>query len=82
VRTERSHNLWFRRLKETLAVITAGDEVIELIAPREHSLLWHVGPKAPVRRTDTSPTTNYIRLLVTAQRAFDVWSALRQYRQG
>lgn len=36
--------MWSRRLKETFAVITIGDGVIELLAPRQHSLLWAFGP--------------------------------------
>lgn len=36
--------MWSRRLKETFAVITIGDGVIELLAPRQHSLLWASGP--------------------------------------
>jgi len=32
-------------MKETLAILTIGDGVLELISPREHSLLWEIGPE-------------------------------------
>lgn len=72
-----------RRLKETLAVITIGDGAIELLAPREHSLLWEVGPEGArkvVRFFADDPS--YLRLLGAAQIAFGVWLAFRQYREG
>jgi hypothetical protein len=31
---------WARRMKETFAILAIGDGAIELISPREHSLLW------------------------------------------
>ena len=31
---------WARRMKETFAILATGDGAIELISPREHSLLW------------------------------------------
>jgi hypothetical protein len=34
---------WTRRMKETLAILAIGDGAIELVSPREHSLLWEVG---------------------------------------
>ena len=36
--------MWKRRLLETFAIITIGDGAIEVLAPREHSLLWDAGP--------------------------------------
>ncbi len=75
--------MWSRRLKETLAVITVGDGVIELLAPREHSLLWDVGPEG-VRKVARffADNPNYMRLLGLAQIGFGIWLALRQYREG
>ena len=35
-----------RRIKETFAIITIGDGVIELLAPKQHSLLWEAGPES------------------------------------
>jgi hypothetical protein len=74
---------WARRLKETFAIVAIGDGAIELISPREHSLLWEVGPKA-VRKLArfSAENPNYMRLLGAAQIAFGLWLALRQYREG
>ena len=74
--------MWSRRLKETFAVITIGDGVIELLAPREHSLLWEAGPESARRVARFSADNpNYMRLLGAAQIVFGVWLALRQYRE-
>lgn len=71
---------WTRRLLETFAVVTVGDGVIELLAPREHSRLWEVGPEG-VRRISRffAANPNLMRLLGAAQVAFGLWLALRQY---
>lgn len=71
--------MWARRLKETSAIITIGDGVIELLVPREHSLLWSVGPKSAKVARFFADNPNYMRLLGAAQIAFGVWLALRQY---
>ncbi len=74
---------WARRTKETFAIVTIGDGLIELISPREHFLLWEVGPERVrklVRFSADKPT--YIRLVGAAQIAFGLWLALRQYREG
>ena len=74
---------WVRRMKETFAILTIGDGIIELVAPREHSLLWEVGPESSrriVRFFAENP--NYMRLIGAAQIAFGLWLALRQYREG
>jgi hypothetical protein len=72
---------WVRRMKETFAIITIGDGIIELVSPREHSLLWEVGPEGTrriVRFFAENP--NYMRLIGAAQIAFGLWFAMRQYR--
>ena len=72
---------WGRRMKETLAIVAIGDGAIELLSPREHSLLWEVGPestRAVARFFAENPA--YMRLLGAAQVAFGLWLALRQYR--
>ena len=71
-----------RRIKETFAIITIGDGAIELISPREHSLLWEVGPQS-TRKISRFFVENphYMRLLGAAQMAFGLWLALRQYRE-
>jgi hypothetical protein len=72
---------WARRAKETFAVFAIGDGAIEVISPREHSLLWEVGPEG-VRNVARffAENPDYMRLLGAAQIAFGVWLALRQYR--
>jgi hypothetical protein len=74
---------WARRMKETLAILTIGDGAIELVSPREHSLLWEVGPEG-IRKLARffAEKPNYMRLVGAAQIAFGLWFALRQYREG
>jgi hypothetical protein len=74
---------WGRRIKETFAIITIGDGAIELVAPREHSLLWEAGPES-TRRVARFFADNpgYMRLLGASQIAFGLWLALRQYRDS
>jgi hypothetical protein len=72
---------WAKRVRETFAIVAIGDGAIELLAPREHSLLWEVGPedtRKVARFFAENPT--YMRLLGASQIAFGVWLALRQYR--
>ena len=74
---------WARRLKETLAIVAIGDGAIELISPREHSLLWEVGPESTRRAVRFfAERPNYVRLVGAAQIGFGLWLALRQYREG
>jgi hypothetical protein len=69
-------------MKESFAILAIGDGAIELISPREHSLLWEVGPEG-VRRVArfSAENPNYMRLIGAAQVAFGLWLALRQYRE-
>ena len=73
--------MWARRLKETFAILTVGDGIIELIFPTEHSLLWEFGP-ARVRRVARffAENPNLMRLLGASQVAFGIWLAKRQYQ--
>jgi hypothetical protein len=74
---------WTRRAKETLAIIAIGDGVIEVLAPRDHSLLWEVGPEGARKVARLfADNPNYMRLLGASQVAFGIWLALRQYRDG
>jgi hypothetical protein len=74
---------WARRMKETLAILTIGDGAIELVSPREHSLLWVVGPESTRKVARFfAEKPNYMRLIGAAQIAFGLWLALRQYREG
>jgi len=70
-------------MKETLAILTIGDGVLELISPREHSLLWEIGPEG-IRKAARFFAENpgYTRLIGAAEIALGLWLALRQYREG
>lgn len=73
---------WARRIKETLAIVAIGDGVIEVLAPREHSLLWDVGPESARRGARFfAENPNHMRLLGAGQIAFGGWLAFRQYRR-
>jgi len=69
-------------MKETLAIITIGDGIIELLSPREHSLLWEVGPEG-IRKAARffADNPSYMRLIGAAQISFGLWLAMRQYRE-
>jgi len=73
---------WTARLLETFAIVAIGDGVIEVVSPREHSLLWEVGPGG-ARKTARffAENPNLMRLLGASQIAFGLWLALRQYRE-
>jgi hypothetical protein len=74
--------VWSRRLKETLAVITIGDGMIELLAPRQHSLLWASGPASAHKVAHFfADDPNYMRLPGLTQVGFGVWLAFKQYRE-
>lgn len=75
--------MWKKRLIETFAIVTIGDGAIEVISPREHSLLWEAGPE-PARKVARffAENPNHMRLLGAAQIAFGIWLALRQYEEG
>lgn len=73
---------WARRMKETFAIITIGDGAIELLSPREHSLLWEVGPQSTRKVARFfAENPHYMRLLGAAQVGLGLWLALRQYRE-
>jgi hypothetical protein len=74
--------MWLRRLEETFAAITVGDGVIELLTPKQHSLL-PCGP-ASAHKVVALPfagNPSYTRLLDLAQIDAGVWLASRQYRK-
>jgi hypothetical protein len=74
---------WASRMKETFAIVAIGDGAIELVWPREHSLLWETGPEGLRKLARFSAENpNYMRLIGAAQIAFGLWLALRQYREG
>ena len=65
-----------RRLKETFAILTVGDGIVEVIFPREF------GPSR-VRKVARffAENPNLMRLLGAAQVAFGIWLAQRQYHE-
>jgi len=69
--------VWKRRVIEAFAILTVGDGLIEILAPREHSRLWVVGPQSTrsigmwfVEKPD------HMRVLGAAQVVLGVWLAL------
>lgn len=74
--------MWSRRLKETFAILTIGDGVIALLAPREHSLLWETGPESARKLARFfADNSGYLRILGASQIVLGVWLALRQYQE-
>ena len=74
--------MWSRRFKETFAVITVGDGAIALLAPRQHALLWEVGPKSARKVARFfADNPNHMRLLGLTQIGFGMRLALRQYQE-
>ncbi len=72
---------WARRATETFAILTIGDAVVELVSPRQHSLLWEAGPEWGRRVARFfAENPNLMRLLGAAQLGFGLWLALRQYQ--
>lgn len=72
--------MWKKRLIETFAVLTIGDGVIEVVAPREHSRLWEAGPESARKVARFfAENPNHMRLLGVAQIGFGLWLALGQY---
>ena len=75
--------MWARRAKESLAILTIGDGVLQVIAPKEHSLLWETGPeKGREAARFFAENPNLMRALGIVQVVFGLWFALRQYRNG
>jgi len=69
-----------RRIKEAIGIFVAGDGVIAVVAPFEHSRLWQFGP-APYRQLMQAfidrPTMT--RLTAVGQIGFGLWLASRQW---
>ena len=73
---------WARRAKETFAILTIGDAVIELVSPKEHSQLWEASPEWGRRAARFfARNPNLMRLIGVGQLAFGLWLALRQYQE-
>ncbi len=75
--------MWANRLKESIAMISIGDGVLALIAPRNHTTLWLLGPKR-VRKLSAWFAENplYTRLGGIVETGLGLWLALRQYREA
>lgn len=74
--------MWARRIKETFAILTLGDGLIELLAPRRHSELWEIGPGFTRRAARFfADNPGYMRALGAAQIGFGLWLALGQYNR-
>jgi hypothetical protein len=74
--------VWANRLKESIAMMSIGDGMLALIAPRNHVALWLLGPKRLRRLTlwfAENPT--YTRIGGIAEVGLGTWLALRQYQQ-
>jgi len=74
--------VWSGRFKGTFALVNIGGRVIELLARKQHSLLWNAGPKT-TRKVACffADSPNHMRLLGRTQIGFSLWLALRQYRE-
>jgi type VI protein secretion system component VasK len=75
--------VWASRLKEFAAMISIGDGVLALIAPRNHVALWLLGPKRLRKLTlwfAENPT--YTRLGGIAEIGLGIWLALRHYQKA
>lgn len=70
-----------RRILDVVALISVGDGVLWVLAPRRRGLLWLVGPGPVKRFVENVSLENpwQARLLGAAQAALGVWLALRQY---
>ena len=81
MRGTKGASVWPRRLKESFAVITIGSGTVELIAPREHSLLLEASPESSRKVPRFFDNPNYVSLLGLTQIGFEAWLAPRQYRE-
>jgi hypothetical protein len=75
--------VWSGRLKGPFAVVNIGGRVLELLAPKQHSLLWNAAPKTTRKLACFfADSPNYMRLLGRTQIGFSLWLAFRQYRKA
>ncbi len=73
--------LWEKRIKELIATGMIGDGVQNFIAPRNHALLWLVGPEG-LRKALLwfAKNPRYARLIGVVQIGFGVYLSLKQYK--
>lgn len=70
-----------RRILDVVAVLTVGDGLLWVVAPRRRGLLWLAGP-ASLRRLVEAATLErpwLARLIGGAQVVGGIWMALRAY---
>lgn len=70
-----------KRILDVLAMLTVGDGLLWVVAPRRRGLLWMAGP-ASVRRLVEGVTLDrpwLARLIGGAQVVVGLWMALRAY---
>jgi hypothetical protein len=70
-----------KRILDVVAVLTVGDGLLWVVAPRRRGLLWLAGP-ASVKRLVEGATLErpwLARLIGGAQVAAGLWMALRAY---
>lgn len=74
--------MWAKRIKELIALSAIGDGMLSIIAPREHTSLWLVGPEG-VRKLALwfAENPTYTRLAGIVELGFGVWLALKQYEE-
>jgi hypothetical protein len=71
-----------RRIAELIAMLMIGEEVLTLIAPRRHSLLWEYGPEGYKRAVEGfAEHSTLARLVAVAEAGLGLWLALRVYSQ-
>ena len=76
--------MWASRLKQFSAMISIGDGVLTLIAPRNHVALWLLGGPKRLRKLAAWFAKNpvYTRLGGIVEIGFGIWLALRQYKEA
>lgn len=72
--------MWKKRIKELVAAGMIGDGAQNFIAPRNHALLWLVGPEG-LRKALLwfAENPHYARLIGIVQIGFGIGLSLRQY---
>ena len=72
--------MWKKRIKELVAAGMIGDGAQNFISPRNHALLWLVGPEG-LRKALLwfAENPHYARLIGIVQIGFGIGLSLRQY---
>ena len=79
---EEKYIVWEKRIKELIATGMIGDGVQNFIVPRNHALLWLVGPEGLRKALSWfAENPRYARLIGVVQIGFGVWLSLKQYEE-